>query len=339
MKNIRAFLLTALLAILTAGVVAQISLLQTPPALAPQPEVQAPPKEPIEIESIKERKYLASPINTQRILGNRSGNNQSIVSYDSDGFKIYALLSLPSGVAPEGGWPVIILLHGYIRPEYYRTDSKDYAGWIASLGQAGYAVIKPDFRGNGASEGQPEGGHFSPAYAYDTLNLVESIKTDTRFNASRIGLVGHSMGGHIALRALVVSEDIKAAAIMAGVVGSMYDLFYNWPNSPVAGDLPEVAQSLRVSLLDRYKDPQTNPDFWDKASAINYVGDISASVQINHASADSMVPALFSEHLATALREAGKDVDYRIYPGDDHQFVINRRELSTNFLEFFRAKL
>jgi len=37
-------------------------------------------------------------------------------------------------------------------------------------------VLEFDYRGNGKSEGSPEGAYYSPAYAVDDLNALTSIK-------------------------------------------------------------------------------------------------------------------------------------------------------------------
>ena len=44
----------------------------------------------------------------------------------------------------------------------------------------------------------------------------------------RIGMWGHSMGGNITLRALVIDPRIKVAVIWAGVTATYYDMLYNW---------------------------------------------------------------------------------------------------------------
>lgn len=297
-------------------------------------------QDPLAIEAIRSRTYKASPITTEQQLGNQDGYTNAIVSYNSDGYKIYALQSTPTGTAPTGGWPVIILDHGYIPPAQYRTNGSDYRSIIAALARAGFVVIKPDYRGHGQSEGEPEGGHFSPGYAYDNLNLIASLKQYQLINPARIGLVGHSLGAHVALRTIVASKDVKATVLVSGVVGSIYDILYNWPRSPMPQDQP-MAQLIarRQALLDKYGDPKKNPDFWNQASAINYVDAVTGKVQIHHSAGDSTVPILFSNNLTKALQAAGKPVESYTYPGDDHQFTLNRNSLVQRAITFYKGNL
>ncbi|MDB5178882.1 MAG: putative peptidase [Patescibacteria group bacterium] len=317
------------------------------PAVAPRPHIArttptpapTPALDPLAIAAIASRNYPGSRLATEQELGGQAGYHDQIASYQSDGFKIYALVSVPSGAPPAGGWPVIILEHGYTDPAAYHTNSNDYRQFITAFAQAGYAVIKPDFRGHGSSQGTPEGGHFSPVYTYDVMNLIASLKQDPRFNAKRVGQFAHSLGGHTALRTAVVSKDIKATALMAGVVGSFDDIFYHWPTSPMASDRPAIVQTAKQALIARYGTPQTNPDFWAKASAVNFVSQISGATQVNQDAGDSVVPQIFADHLVDALRKAGKPVDYHLYPGDDHQFIQNRTSLLQNLLAFYKAHL
>lgn len=306
---------------------------------APTPTPATPPPDPLTIAAIKARSYPGSAITTKQDLGDQGGYHNSIVSYQSDGLEINALLSIPDATAPAGGWPVIILDHGYINPATYTTNGPQYRQFIAPLVRAGYAVVKPDYRGNGNSQGTPEGGHYSPVYAYDNLNLVASIKQDSLFNAKRIGIFAHSMGGHEALRTIVVSKDIKATVFVAGVVGSFDDIFYNWPNSPALTDQPAIVQTIRLNLIKKYGDPKSNPTFWSSASAINYTSDESGAIQVNQDVGDSVVPRIFADHLVAALQKSDKPVEYNLYPGDDHNFSHNQAALIANALRFYGSNL
>ncbi len=311
------------------------------PKIAVSLKAHNPPKtqDPIQIEAIKARKYTASPVVTEQNLGEQGGYTASIVSYRSDGLKIYALQAVPDGTKPAGGWPVVVFNHGYINPSQYQTNGAAYRDWVAVIAKAGFVVVKPDYRGNGNSEGVAEGGHFSSVYAYDDLNLIASLKSYNLVNPKRIGLFGHSMGGHVSLRTLVVSKDIKASVLAAGSDSSMQDIFYNWPNSPAPFDQPAIVQTDRQNLINKFGTPQSNPTFWNSASAINYVGNISGAVQVDQSVSDSVVPKLFSDHVVDALQKAGKSVEYFTYPGDDHNFSYNRAAFFQHVIAFYQTHL
>jgi uncharacterized protein len=297
---------------------------------------------PLAIEAIRQRQYPGSDITIEQELGNRGSSRDQIISYRSDGFKVYALVSLPNSPAPAGGYPAILLLHGYIPPAQYQTDGADYKTIIAAWTRAGFAVIKPDYRGHGQSEGEPEGGHYSPVYTYDILNLMESLKRYPTVNPDRVGLIGHSLGANVGLRTAVVSDRVKASAYMAGVVGTAEDLFYNWPRRPDRSDRPTgVVRSNLERLINQNGDPRSNPDFWKRVGAVNYVEAIKGPVQIHHGTADDVVPLLFSERLRDALLAAGKPTEYFAYEGGDHQFTVGNTRvlLLERTIDFFRRSL
>ena len=80
------------------------------------------------------------------------------LSYLSDGLRIYGLLTVPIADKPKNGWPVVIFNHGYIPPTQYRTTER-YVAYVDRFAGNGYIVFKSDYRGNGLSEGQPEGSY------------------------------------------------------------------------------------------------------------------------------------------------------------------------------------
>ena len=98
--------------------------------------------------------------------------------------------------------------------------------------------------------------------------------------------------------------------------------------------------SARARLVQNYGEPKDNPEFWAEVSAINYVDVIVGPVQIHHGTADQSVPKEFSDSLNQALGSAGKDVEYFVYEGGDHNLSGDYRSLFlSRSLEFFNENL
>jgi dipeptidyl aminopeptidase/acylaminoacyl peptidase len=241
------------------------------------------------------------------------------------------LLTVPTGQKPDKGWPVIIFNHGYIPPDTYKTTER-YVAYVNAFAQHGYIVFKPDYRGNGNSEGQPEGAYYSPAYAIDVLNAVTTLKNYPDANPDKIGMWGHSMGGNITLRDIVVnSKDIKVAVIWGGVVGTYNDIMNNWQHNvsyqPPATELAQ-RNNYRQQLTATYGTPQSNPIFWNAIDPTFYLSDITIPIQLHTGGSDEEVPVAFSTSLRDKLEQAGKTVEYYNYPGGDHNIASPNFELA-----------
>lgn len=297
---------------------------------------------PLSIAAMRARNYSGSDIVIEETLSPGSNYNQYIASYKSDGLKIYGLLTIPQDEKPKTGWPVIIFNHGYIPPEQYRTTER-YVAYVDGFARNGYIVFKPDYRGNGQSEGQPEGAYYSPAYATDALNALSSIKRYKDADPNRIGMWGHSMGGNITLRDLVVDpKDIKAAVIWGGVVGSYEDLIYNWqrrvPYQPSPSEL-SLRNRSRSQLITKYGDPRQNPAFWNTIDPTYFLSDISAKIQLDVGGSDEEVPVAFSEGLYSKLKALSKTVEYYTYQGSDHNISQGFNLAMQRSIDFFNKYL
>lgn len=307
-----------------------ISTVTLAPSATLDPSTPTPtpiPRHPLEIEVMRQVSYPGSEIAFERTLAAGGNFERHIVSYQSEGYKIYALMTIPQGERPATGWPVIVFNHGYIPPEVYRSDER-YLAHVDSLASHEYIVFRPDYRGHGFSEGEPTGGYGTPDYTVDVLNALASVQRYPDADPARVGMWGHSMGGQITLRAMVVSDQIDAGVIWAGVVASYPDLFTYWFDRP--GQQPSPTpdpvtprRRWRAELIALYGSPEENPAFWASVSPNSYLADISGPLQIHHATGDEDVPYVLSELLHRDMQAAGQVSDLWIYTGDNHNISQN----------------
>ncbi|OGK25352.1 peptidase [Candidatus Roizmanbacteria bacterium RIFCSPHIGHO2_02_FULL_38_11] len=303
---------------------------------------------PLTIESLRQGHYPGSEMVIEQTLEPGSNYSRHIASYRSEGLKIYALLTIPNGEPPpdSAGWPVIVFNHGYIPPTQYQTTER-YVAYVDGFARNGYIVFKPDYRGHGNSEGEPEGAYGSNAYTIDVLNAVASIKklknpstgSGQVADPNKIGMWGHSLGGFLTLRSMVVNKDIKAGVIWAGVVASYPDLLNRWRRGTPRPTLPSGRGGWRQSLTETYGTPEENPDFWNSISANSHLRDISGPLQLHHGTADTSVPVEFSQTLEKQMQEAGKTVEFYTYPGDDHNISSYFNSAMQRSVEFFNRYL
>jgi dipeptidyl aminopeptidase/acylaminoacyl peptidase len=279
---------------------------------------------PMQILAMRQTPYPGSEITIEAELERGANYSRYYASYLSDGLKIYGLLTVPDGDPPPGGFPGIIFNHGYIPPSVYRTTER-YIAYVDALARSGYIVFRIDYRGHDRSEGQPSGAYGDPGYAVDVLNAFSSLQKFGLANPQRIGMWGHSMGGYLTLRAMVISPDIKAGVIWAGVVAPYEDLLTRWRRrtGPTSTPAATGARSWRSSWFSRYGSPEENPDFWNGISANSYLDQLSGPLQLHHGTADTSVPLEFSEILAGQLQEADQPYEFYIYEGDNHNLSVN----------------
>jgi len=284
---------------------------------------------------MRARDYPGSDIVIEQELDAGVGYSRYYVSYMSDGLKIYALMTVPNGKKPATGWPVIIFNHGYIPPDVYVTTER-YIDYVDLIARAGYIVFSSDYRGHDRSEGVALGTYRRPDYVVDVLNGLASIKRYPDADPNRMGMWGHSMGGYITLRSMVIRNDIKAGVIWAGVVGSYEDLLYNWRRGTDSAldSLPRPG-SWQSKLAEYYGTPEENPDFWISISSNSYLDDISGPLQLHHGTADLNVPLEFSEKLFYQMLDADQYVELYKYEGDNHNISNYFSTAMNRTIEFF----
>jgi len=308
------------------------------PTETPTPTLTPTPLHPSSIAFMRQQSYPGSDILIEETLAPGANYDRYVASYRSEGLKIYGLLTLPQGNPPENGWPIILFNHGYIPPDQYRTTER-YVAYQDAFARSGYISFKSDYRGHGDSEGDARGWARAPDYTIDVLNAVASLQRLPEADPHRVGMWGHSMGGSITLRAMVVTDDIQAGVIWAGVVATYEEVWAERPRWVAGRELPTPdGESTALPPDDglfAYGTFDENPEFWAAIDPVTYLTDLSGPVQLHHATGDQSVPVEFSENLYVRLQEAGLPGELYVYQGDDHNISANFGTAIQRSLAFF----
>ena len=293
------------------------------------------PAHPLSMEYLKQQSY-SGELMIEEDLGQEDSYYRYIVSYHSDGYKNYALLTVPIGDVPETGWPIIVFNHGHIPPKVYRT-TQGYEAYVHAFADNGYIVLRPDYRGHGNSEGEPRNTYFHPGNTIDVLNAVAAVKKWETADPNRIGMWGHSMGGWISLRAMIIDPNIRVGVIWAGVIGSYDDLCVHWFNCENWD--AETWSFWSETPFAEYGLPEENEAFWAAASMDTYLPDLEGVVQLHHATTDGVVPVALSRVMYEKMIADGIAVEFYEYPQDDHNISQNFELAIRRTLDFFDIHL
>jgi len=261
------------------------------------------------IEGLRARQYLGGQIRITNTITVTDAYTRTYITYPSDGLTISGLMHVPFGPGP---FPVVILNHGYIPPSQYVTGSDTYRA-ADILARHGYLTISPDFRGYARSDNGLN--LFRTGYMIDALNAVASVKSLPYADATRIGMWGHSMGGGVTTRAMVVSNAIKAFVLYAPVSADVHVRRYNYAFGGA------TATTNEPDLLDSMFYWSSNSQMLDALSPIHYFQYVSAPVQIHIGQMDTTVDPKWSADIRDELSKQGKYVEYYEYPRQAHAFV------------------
>lgn len=245
------------------------------------------------------------------------------ISYRSGDIIISGVMNVPHGSSPAGGFPVLILNHGLIPPSLYTTGrgSKREQDFFS---RHGYVTIHPDYQGHASSSPVAFTHHdFYVGYTQDVVSLLDAIERErpAYIDTSRIGMWGHSMGGGIAARVMVLRPEVKAFVLFAPVSADAEDNFF------------ELTHEETTRVHDTYG--PAGDLIYRRISPIEYFGDVSAPIQIHVGSADTAVPPTFSEKIYNRLKAKEKRVEFFMYPDEKHEFINDWPLAAGRALQFF----
>jgi len=303
---------------------------------------------PYTIAGLKAREYPGGQINIRTLIEENESFGRYAIDYPSDGLLVSGVMNVPAG---EGPFPVVILLHGYFERDQYWSGAGTWAA-AEFFARNGYLAIAPDFR----SWGDSDTGHsfFHSGLVADTINLINSLPSLPQADPDRVALWGHSMGGGIATKVLVIDDRVSAAVLYAPNSADDADLIARWGpgclagQSEAAGDKCNPAEvippDLPQELVQAYLEAAADPEFLHQVGPIYHIESINAPLQIHIGTADgaSLVetPTEWSEKLFAALQASGKEVAFFSYHDQGHFFQPTPwAQLMERALTLFDAQL
>lgn len=287
----------------------------------------------VSLPALTTKTYDGRDLRLDRVILEEVGFTRHHITYRSGGLRITGVMNVPNR---PGRHPVVVLAHGFASPTAY-TNGSGLVREQAYLAASGFVVLHTDYRNHGGSDREGAEAVARPlGYAEDLVNAVTALRAaDLPFvDTDRIGVLGRSMGGGVALNALVAQPDLFGAALLYSPVSSRArDNFRRWVRGQPS------RRRLAAQVADTYGLPEDNPRFWSTVSARTYLDRVDVPVQIHHGTADQTCPLKWSKATAGALRGAGKEVRLFTYPGEPHRFDDDWPLLMRRTVDFFHARL
>ncbi len=287
------------------------------------PSVALPVGSKYFIENLRKTMPQGKGLKIERVLSKTSAYQKLQISYKSGDLTISGVMYVPKGRPPQEGFPILILNHGLIHPSVYFSGrgSKREQEFFA---RRGYITIHPDYRGLAQSSPNPEKHHdFYVGYTQDAVSLIDALKgTNSKlFDSKRIGMWGHSMGGGIVARVMVLRPEVRAFVLFAPISADVEDNFY------------ELSEEEVEWLHQAYGEAGSGA--YRKMSPLEYFADVAAPVQLHHGTEDKDVPMGFSEKMYDTLTAYGKKAEFFKYPGEAHEFGKAWQLAAERSLQFF----
>ena len=234
------------------------------------------------------------------------------IHWKSDDRTIQGWLLYPLGYDPQRRYPMVVSIHG-------GPASCKRPGWpgtafdFSFLSAAGYFVFFPNPRG---SFGQGEQftraivKDFGRGDLRDILAGVDEIVRTLPVDDHRLGVLGWSYGGYMAMWAVTQTNRFRAAVAGAGIA--------NWQSYYGQNEIDQwLIPYFGASVYD-------DPGVYAGCSPMNFIKQVKTPTLVLVGERDSECPPPQSYEFWRALQRFHVPTQLVVYPGEGH--VIRRPE-------------
>lgn len=254
--------------------------------------------------------------------------SMAVMQIPSHGALLNAMVYVAAGAGPH---PAVVLLHGFPGNERNLDLAQD-------MRRAGWDVLYFDYRG---SWGTP--GDFSFTHGIEDVAAVLAYLRQPanaqrlRLDPARLVLVGHSMGGFMAVEAAATDPAVKGVAMISAA-----DLGGAFEQMRTQGSRQDALKKMAAALAGEGMAPLSGctpgglaAELADHAAAWAFASNADALQQrpvLVATSDDGLAPA--NEAFAAALRTHGDTHVTAQHWATDHAYSDKRIELSHALLQW-----
>jgi dipeptidyl-peptidase-4 len=220
-----------------------------------------------------------------------------------DSTELYCRLIKPVNFSQQEKYPVFFYVYGGPHSQLVTDSWLGGAGiFLNYMAQQGYVVFTLDNRGTanrGLEFEQAIFRNLGTLEVSDQMKGIDYLKSLEFVNPDKIGLDGWSYGGFMSISLLLKNPGVFKSATAGGPV-------IDW-------------KYYEVMYGERYMDmPQENPEGYDKASPLRYVDNLQDRLLIFQGTMDETVVWQNSLSFIKKCVDKGKQVEYFVYPGHEH---------------------
>jgi len=222
------------------------------------------------------------------------------------------ILYRPTATDPRAA---IIVLHGWLSPG--TNGAATVEARARRYADDGYIALALAMRGWPPSGGTDDCGLRQPD---DVVRAIEWMRTLPGVAAERVGLVGFSQGGQVALLAAARESRVRAVVAFFPVTDVA-----RWKMTTANTDIPGYITAVCEPGGAAVRSPATR------------AADIAAPVLLIHGDADTRVPTEQSVLMRDALMAAGRRVELFLVPGAAHGFTAAEEAVARPVADAFLA--
>ena len=247
-------------------------------------------------------KKLEDNASVEKFIQTHEYSPKTLFSFTtSDSMKLDCSMIKPFDFDSTKKYPVILAIYG--GPESQSVyNSFDISGWDQWLAQEGYVVVDVNNRGNanyGSAFMKIVYKNLGYWESHDFVETAHYLATLPYVDPDEMAIMGGSYGGYSTVFTMLTHPGVFKVGMANSPVTDwrLYDDIYT----------------------ERYMGLLSNNDSgYVRSSCMTYADGLRGKLLVVHSMMDDNVHPINTMHLLTALENAGKDVDLRIFPPGAH---------------------
>ena len=234
-----------------------------------------------------------------------------------DGLVIHGYATFPAG-SSRTSLPTVLNVHG--GPQV--RDAWGYDAEAQWLANRGYLCLQVNYRGStgyGKSFVAAGDREWGGKMHDDLLDAVSFAVSSGWADPARVAIYGGSYGGYAALVGAAFTPDVFCCAVDIVGPSNLQTLLET---------IPAYWAPMRAALYKRVGNPEVDAEFLWSRSPLSRATDIRIPLLIAQGANDPRVKQAESEQIVAALKDAGIDYEYLLFPDEGHGFAKPENRLT-----------